>query len=156
MAEQEITRADLPFMHFGEPPVRVDGPVYVPAEGAAPARSRFEISYYPHLMRKAVSLIGQPWVHNSDAQFYLMTNQDVDRTDGYIRPHKVSEVETFPDGDDQPPLNVITLDIPVSITECSLVVSENASNNRMITMSPLVIPLDVPAVMPNEGGSDDC
>ena len=151
--EHQHRAADMPFMHFGAVPVSVEGPVYVPAEGAAPALSRFEISYYPHLMRRVATRAGWPWVHSSHARFYVMTNLDVDRMDQATRTARHRDRVSYPDGPEGHPLHTFSLDVPVAITQCDLVIAEDANDGRMITMTPQVIPLNVPATAP-EGDGD--
>ena len=152
--EHQHSAADVPFMHFGELPVSITGPVYVPPQGSAPALSRFEVSYYPHLMRRAVAPAGQVWVHQSHTMFFVMTDQDIDQTDQATRTARSEDVVSYPDGDDRPPLHTFNLDVPTAITQCDFVVSENSSNGRQITMSPYIIPLNVPATAPTEGDDD--
>ena len=147
--------SDAQFNAFNVP-VHVDGPDYVPADGAKPAMSRFRVSYYPHLMRVPATKPGGVWLHTSDAEFFLSTRQDIDRSSEHTRTFMYpSEEVAYPDGADGYPMRTMTIEIPVVITQCDLVVAERITSPGASLMAPQRIPLNVPATAP-DGDGDGC
>ena len=144
-----------PTLNTFDVPVHIDGPVYVPSDGAKPAMSQFRVSYYPHRMRIPATKPGGVWLHTSDAEFFLSTRQDIDRTGESTRTFMYHDEEvSYPDGPDGYPMRTMTIEIPVIITQCDLVIAERITSPGACFLAPQRIPLNVPATPPEH--SDDC